>query len=79
MVAVVMGQCYPSSACKGTRQMIIVFFVVWGGNVGCVLGWTQLTADNSDNGNNDDNAYVTKNGVNALFHCQPPSVLTMTI
>eukprot|EP00957_Ditylum_brightwellii_P031046 2352613-Ditylum_brightwellii.AAC.1 len=41
------------------------------GSVGCVFLWTWLTTDDS-NDDNDGIAYGIKNGVNALFHHQPP-------
>eukprot|EP00957_Ditylum_brightwellii_P111431 8499150-Ditylum_brightwellii.AAC.1 len=31
----------------------------------CVFGWTRLAADNADTDDGDDDAYDTKNGVNA--------------
>eukprot|EP00957_Ditylum_brightwellii_P146512 11154588-Ditylum_brightwellii.AAC.1 len=34
--------------------------------------WDNVAGNNYDNDDNDDNAYGTKNGVNAPFHCQPP-------
>eukprot|EP00957_Ditylum_brightwellii_P190479 14499431-Ditylum_brightwellii.AAC.1 len=85
MVAVTVGQLCPDGACKGTRQLIVVFacccwwkWVVLGGfgiSVGtasCVFGWLRLAADNADDDDDDDEAYDTKNGVNAPFYHQPP-------
>eukprot|EP00957_Ditylum_brightwellii_P032959 2499158-Ditylum_brightwellii.AAC.1 len=60
-----MGPWGSTGDCKGTRQLIVVN----------VFGWTWLVADNSDSDNDDDDAYGTKNGANALFHCKPPPVL----
>eukprot|EP00957_Ditylum_brightwellii_P139690 10646071-Ditylum_brightwellii.AAC.1 len=42
------------------------------GIVSSVFGWTQLAADNADNDNDDDDAYDTKNDVNAMFHHHSP-------
>eukprot|EP00957_Ditylum_brightwellii_P051296 3889245-Ditylum_brightwellii.AAC.1 len=42
------------------------------GTASCVFGWTWLAADNADSADDDDGAYDTKNGVNAVFHHHPP-------
>eukprot|EP00957_Ditylum_brightwellii_P199220 15186847-Ditylum_brightwellii.AAC.1 len=58
----------------GDRTMVsywcLWFGVVWGQCWLCL--WFDTTYGNNYNDDdNDDNAHGTKNGVNALFHCQP--------
>eukprot|EP00957_Ditylum_brightwellii_P062257 4724260-Ditylum_brightwellii.AAC.1 len=74
MVMMVVGQLCHAGTCGGTQELIIMFLLLLGGkwlvlgglgvSVGtasCVLGWTQLAADNADNDDDDDDAYDTKN------------------
>eukprot|EP00957_Ditylum_brightwellii_P027868 2105851-Ditylum_brightwellii.AAC.1 len=81
MVGVATGQWCPAGAYRGTRELIVGFLLLLGGKW-FVLGglgwfggqcWLCLwfdTADGNDyyNDDNDDNTYVTKNGVNVPFH-----------
>eukprot|EP00957_Ditylum_brightwellii_P096201 7328579-Ditylum_brightwellii.AAC.1 len=67
------------SGSSGQHWRSIAMVSVWlvlggfGASVGCVSDWTWLTAGNEEEEEEEDNdAYGTKNGVNAPFHHQPP-------
>eukprot|EP00957_Ditylum_brightwellii_P114147 8702028-Ditylum_brightwellii.AAC.1 len=68
-VAVAVGQLCPAGACKGTRELIVVFFLLFlanwvilgdlGVSVGIassVFGLTWLAAHNADSNDNDNDA-----------------------
>eukprot|EP00957_Ditylum_brightwellii_P127164 9695940-Ditylum_brightwellii.AAC.1 len=78
----VVGQLYPTGACGGTQELIVVFLLLLGGKwlvlgglevsvgtVSSVFGLTQLTADNTDG---NDDACTPKMVLMRRFTAAPP-------